>query len=186
MYHTVRNAGGSWSGWGDVQNVTGPLATVTTTAIASVGGELQLVAVAGGKAYHTIRNTAGSWASWGDIAQAAGATGPISGVTLAGEGSEAHVAVLVSNGTQQFHTIRHANRTWQPFANLTGVWGTLTATSISASQVDNQVQFTVTTSDNRLLWTARNTDATWATVTAVNLQGATGTHNRTAITGYIA
>ncbi|MGW4696119.1 trypsin-like serine protease [Kitasatospora cineracea] len=185
-YHTMRDGNGAWSSWGDVQAVAGTLPSITTAAIANVGGELQVVAVAGGKAYHTIRNTAGSWGTWGDVAQAAGATGTITGVTIAGYGNDAHIAVLVNNGTQQLHTIRYANKSWQPFANLSGVWGTLTATSISAATIDNQVQFTVTTSDNRLLWTARKSDATWATIAWLNLQNTTGTHNQSALTGYIA
>ncbi|MFD5563211.1 trypsin-like serine protease [Kitasatospora griseola] len=185
VYHTMRDANGTWSGWGDVQTVAGSIGTVTTVAIANVGNELQVVAVAGGKAYHTIRAAGGTWSGWGDVAQAAGATGPISGVTIAGAGSDAHIAVLVDNGARQFHTIRRADRTWQPFADLAGVWGGLTATSISASTVDSQVQFTVTTGDNRLLWTARRTDATWAEVTALNLAGTTGTHNRSAVTAYV-
>ncbi|WP_052391605.1 trypsin-like serine protease [Streptomyces sp. NRRL B-24484] len=185
VYHTVRDANGTWSGWGDVQSAVGPLPTVTTTAIASVSGELQVVAVAGGKAYHTIRNSAGSWTAWGDVAQAAGSTGTITGVAMTGAGGDAHLAVLVNNGAQQFHTIRFANRTWQPFANLNGVWGALTATSISAAAVDTQVQFTVTTSDNRLLWTARKADATWAANAWMSLQGTAGTHNQSALTGFV-
>ncbi len=93
--------------------------------------------------------------------------------------------MVVDNGARQFHTIRRADRTWQPFADLAGVWGGLTATSISASTVDGQVQFTVTTGDDRLLWTARRADATWAQVTALNLAGTSGAHNRSAVTGYI-
>ncbi|MFD5566342.1 trypsin-like serine protease [Kitasatospora griseola] len=184
-YHTVLDGNGVWSGWGDVQAVAGTLPSISTAAIANVGGELQVVAIAGGKAYHTIRNAAGSWGTWGDVAQAAGATGTITGVAIAGYGNDAHIAVLVNNGTQQLHTIRFANKSWQPFANLNGVWGSLTATSISAAAVDNQVQFTVTTSDNRLLWTARKSDATWAATAWLNLQNTTGAHNQNALTGYI-
>ncbi|MFJ8444226.1 trypsin-like serine protease [Kitasatospora griseola] len=183
VYHTMRDGNGAWSSWGDVLAVTGQIGTVSTAAIANVGNEMHVVAVADGKAYHTIRLATGSWGGWGDVAQAAGATGPISGVTIAGAGSDAHIAVLVDNGARQFHTIRYANRTWQPFADLSGVWGSLTATSVGASLVDNQIQFTVTTGDNRLLWTARNADQTWAPVTALNPQA--GTHNQNAITAYV-
>ncbi|GAA0290304.1 hypothetical protein GCM10010302_31060 [Streptomyces polychromogenes] len=184
-FHTIRNAAGQWAPFGDVAGAVGPIGTVSTAATAGVGvgGELQLIAVSGGKAFHTIRNTAGQWSEWGDVAGAAGATGPIGSVSMAGTGGDAQVVIATDNGTRQFHTVRNADRTWTAFADLKDRLGTVTVRSLGAAHVDGELQLTATTSDDRLLHVIRHADRTWSPATAVTLQGVTGTLGTTSLAG---
>ncbi|MBW5480782.1 hypothetical protein [Streptomyces bambusae] len=183
VFHTVRNAAGSWTPFGDVAGAVGPIGTVTSVATASAGGQLQLVAVTGGKAFHTIRATTGTWTVWGDVAGAAGATGAISSVAMAGAGGDAHLVIATDNGTRQYHTIRYANGTWAPFGDLKDYLGTLTAKSLAAGAVDGELQLAVTTTDNRIVHTLRHTDRTWGTAAQVTAQGITGTLGSISLAG---
>ncbi|MBB4927350.1 trypsin-like serine protease [Kitasatospora kifunensis] len=184
LYHTIRQADGSWIGFGDIETGggAGNLPAVTSVALASVGGQLQVAAVANGKVYHTIRNTTGNWTSWGDVAQAAGATGPVTSVAMAGSGNDAQMVIITDNGAHQYHTIRYASGTWQPFSDLSGVWGQLTATSVSGTVIAGELQLSVATSDNRVLNVVRHADKTWSAGTPLDLQSVSGTHDKVSVT----
>ncbi|MEU8515433.1 hypothetical protein AB0C76_28225, partial [Kitasatospora sp. NPDC048722] len=58
-----------------------------------------------------------------------------------------------------------------------------TATSVSATPVDGDAQFALTTTDNRVVTTARHADGTWAPVQTLDLAAVPGNHTGTAITG---
>ncbi|MFJ5707263.1 trypsin-like serine protease [Streptomyces sp. NPDC093105] len=61
QYHTIRNATGSWAGWGDLKGVLGTVTTKSVSA-AAVNGELQLaVTTTDGKLLHTTRHTDRTW-----------------------------------------------------------------------------------------------------------------------------
>ncbi|MFF4583549.1 trypsin-like serine protease [Streptomyces sp. NPDC001373] len=183
VFHTVRNAAGQWSKFGDVAGAAGPIGNVTAAATASTGGQLQVTAISGGKAYHTLRNTAGQWTGWGDVAAAVGSTtGPISAVTMAGTGNDAQIVIATDDGTHQYHAIRNGNGTWTPFGDLKPIIGTVTAKSIAAAPVNGELQFAVTTADNKVLHTTRHTDRTWDAPTTVPLQGLPAAPGSIAIT----
>ncbi|MFJ7272789.1 trypsin-like serine protease [Streptomyces sp. NPDC099050] len=168
VFHTMRKADGNWTRFGDLSAVAGQIGTVTSVATAATAsGQLQVVPVAGGKAFHTIRNAAGQWSAWGNIAAAAGDRGPISSVSMAGIGGDAHIVIATDNGTRQHHGMRNANGTWEAFAELNGVLGTITTKSVAAAGVNGELQLTVTTTDGKVLHTTRRTDRTWATTLAV-------------------
>ncbi|MFD9334450.1 trypsin-like serine protease [Streptomyces sp. NPDC060028] len=183
VFHTMRTGAGHWTSFGDLSTVAGPIGTVTAAATASAGGQLQVTTVTGGKAFHTIRNTAGQWSVWGNVAQAAGATGPITSVTTAGVGNDAHIVVATDNGTRQYHAIRNGSGTWEAFAELKDVLGTVTAKSVAAATVDGELQLAVTTADGRVLHTVRHVNRTWNTTGAVTLQGVTAAPGAITITG---
>ncbi|WP_328959776.1 hypothetical protein [Streptomyces virginiae] len=182
MFHTIRTAAGHWTKFGDVAGVVGPIGTVTHAATASVGGQLQVIAISGGKAFHTIRTPAGNWSLWGNVAQAANPTGPITSVSMAGTGSDAHIVIATDNGRHQYHAIRKSNGSWDTFVDLKDVLGTVTAKSLGATTVDGELQLTATTADNKALHTIRHTDRTWTT-TPVIFQGVSGTLGAITITG---
>ncbi|MFD3680930.1 trypsin-like serine protease [Streptomyces sp. NPDC058613] len=167
-FHTIRTASGNWAPFG---NISAGVANVTTAATANVRGELQVAAVSGGKAYHTIRQTNGNWHGWGNIAQVAGNTGPITSISITGAGDETHFVIATDNGTRQYHAIRNFNGSWNAFAELKDILGTVTAKSVSAATVNGEVQVSVTTGDGKLLHTIRRTDRTWSATTAVGTQG---------------
>ncbi|MFF1909637.1 trypsin-like serine protease [Kitasatospora sp. NPDC058218] len=183
LFHTVRYADGNWSGFGKVFEAAGPLSGVTTLATAGAGGDLQVAAVANGQVYHTIRSgSTGSWSAWGAVAGAAGATAPVTSLAMARQGDDMNLVVVTDTGAQ-LHTIRYANATWQPFGSVSSVIGQVTATSVSAAPVDGDARFAITTSDNRVLTTARLADGNWTAPQALDLTAVTGNHTGTAITG---
>ncbi|MER5931019.1 trypsin-like serine protease [Streptomyces sp. NPDC002054] len=179
--HTVRNAEGHWTPFWDI--TSGTISNVTAAATAVVRGELHVTTVSGGKAYHTIRQGNGNWLGWGDVAGAAGPTGPITSISTVGAGDETHIVIATDNGTRQYHAVRNFNGTWTPLTELKDVLGTVTAKSVATANVDGEVVVAVTTADNKLLHTTRHTDRTWATTTAVPLQGLPGAPGALAITG---
>ncbi|WP_143196916.1 trypsin-like serine protease [Streptomyces sp. CB00455] len=184
VFHAVRKADGNWTKFGDLAPVAGPIGTVTSVATAATaGGQLQVVPVAGGKAYHTVRNASGQWSIWGDIAGAAGSTDPINSVSMAGIGGDAHIVITTDNGIRQYHGMRNANGTWERFAELKDIFGTITAKSAAATSVNGELQLTVTTTDGKLLHTTRRTDRTWSSTTPVSLQGIAGTLGTLSTTG---
>jgi hypothetical protein len=64
LYHTIRNADGTWQGtFGLVKSqVAGGPAQFTQVACAGVGSALHLAGIgADGRLYHTIRNADGTW-----------------------------------------------------------------------------------------------------------------------------
>ncbi|MGW2255204.1 trypsin-like serine protease [Kitasatospora sp. NPDC001660] len=182
VFHTVRRADGTWTGFGAVFGAAGPLNGVTSVAAAGTGSELQVAVTAGGNVYHTLRAADGNWSAWGSVADAAGPIGTATSVAMARQGDDMDLVAITSTGAQ-FHTIRHADRTWQAFQPLTGVLGTVNATSVSATPVDGDAQFAVATADNRVLTTARHADGTWAPVQTPDLSAVAGNHTGTVITG---
>ncbi|MFH9355364.1 trypsin-like serine protease [Kitasatospora sp. NPDC017646] len=182
LFHTVRNGAGEWSAFGVVTDVVGPLKGITSiSAAGTAGGELHIAAVSGGRIYHTLRKATGTWSGWGAVAQAAGATAPVTAVAVSRQNNDLNLALVASDG--QYHTMRWANGSWQPMASLAGVIGNVTGTSISASPVDSDAVFAVTTMDNKVLLTARHSDGTWAAPESLDLTAIPGNHTGTVITG---
>jgi hypothetical protein len=82
-----------------------------------VNGELQLVGLtADGGMWHTIRHADGTWQPFfGDVkAQESNDPGHFSAVGCAGVNGELQLVGLTADGGM-WHTIRHADGTWQPF-----------------------------------------------------------------------
>ncbi|MBT2447814.1 hypothetical protein J7F03_12165 [Streptomyces sp. ISL-43] len=179
----LRKADGNWTTFGEVAAVAGPIGTVTSIATASAAGQLQVAAVSGGKAYHTIRNTTGNWGTWGNVAQAAGATGPINYIAMAGVGDDAHIVTSTDSGANQYHAMRKASGSWDPFTSLSGVLGTITTRSVSTTHVNGELQVAVVTTANQPLHTIRHADRTWAPTTPVPVTGIKGNPGNITITG---
>lgn len=183
VFHTLRNAAGNWTPFVDVSGVSGPISGVTAAATASVGGNLHITAIAGGKPFHTIRNATGHWTAWGNVQEAAGATGPVSSVTMAGTGDDMQIVVATDNGARQYHAMRKASGHWEPFTDLSGVLGTMTAKSLGGAHVDGEFQLSAVTSDGKILHTIRHADRTWSSTIPISPQGITGTPGAITIAG---
>ncbi|MFF4384780.1 hypothetical protein [Kitasatospora sp. NPDC001547] len=176
LLHSRRPANGQWSVFGVVTDETGPLNGITSLAAAGVrGGELHIAAVSGGKVYHARRFASGVWSSWGWVAGAAGATPPVTGVAVTPQGTDLNLAIVTSGG--QYHTVRYADGNWQPFRLLADATGT----SVSAAPVDTDARFAVTTTENRIVLTARHGDGTWSAPEYLDLTAVPGNHTGTAI-----
>ena len=129
LWHTIRNAGGSWqSTFGLVeareQNNPGAFTAISCAAVGGqsvlVNGQLHLVGIAGGQLWHTIRNGDGSWqSSFGLIeAQEHNNPGAFTSVSCAGFGDQSpfgdgQLHIVGIAGGQLWHTIRNAAGNWQ-------------------------------------------------------------------------
>jgi hypothetical protein len=108
--------------------------TATQVAVAQVGTDLQVAAVAHNgdryEVWHSIRHANGNWDQFGYVE---GVAGDIPAVH--------QIAVTNSRGTLQlvastvdgdlFHTIRFANGTWQRFGNVAGAAGKVNAYDVT-------------------------------------------------------
>jgi kumamolisin len=99
LWHTIRNADGSWApSFGLVESQEGNNPGVfTAVSAAGVGTQLEVVGVAGGQLWHTIRNADGSWApSFGLVeSQEGNNTGVFPAVSVAGVGTQLEVIGIV-------------------------------------------------------------------------------------------
>jgi hypothetical protein len=119
MWHTIRHPNGSWQpAFGDVKaqesNDPGEFSSV---GCGGVDHELQVVGLTDdGGMWHTIRHANGSWQPFfGDVkAQESNDPGEFSAVGCAGVGAQLEVVGVTEHGGM-WHTIRHANGSWQPF-----------------------------------------------------------------------
>jgi kumamolisin len=166
LWHTIRNADGTWApsfGLVESQEGNNPGA-FTAISAAGVGNQLEVVGVAGGQLWHTIRNADGSWApSFGLVeSQEGNNPGAFTAVSAAGVGNQLEVVGVA--GGQLWHTIRNADGTWAPSFGLVESQegnnpGTFTA--ISAAGVGTQLEV-VGIAGGQLWHTIRNADGSWA------------------------
>jgi hypothetical protein len=122
IWHTIRHGDGSWTPFGNVNQVVGggPFSAVSVAGVAV--GELQLAAPDGhGTIWHTIRHGDGSWTPFGNVNQVVGG-GPFSAVSVARVAGELQLAAVDGHGTI-WHTIRHGDGSWTPFGNVNEVVG---------------------------------------------------------------
>lgn len=119
LYHTIRHTNGSWEPFGNVERVASdPAGVFQTVGCTGVNGELHVCGYSDGRLYHSIRRVNGSWTSFGDVFRVAGLTqlaGPNTSIACATVDNELHVTVALGS---IYHTIRHANGSWDPFTNL--------------------------------------------------------------------
>jgi hypothetical protein len=122
VWHTLRNADGSWqAAFGHVHGPNNDgVGDFNVIASAGVRDELHLVGLIKGNVWHTIRHRDGSWqAGFGHVhGPNNDGKGPFTQVSCAGVGDQLHVVGVV--GGQPWHTIRYANASWQPWGAVDG------------------------------------------------------------------
>lgn len=89
LRHTIRRHDGSWTSWGNVEQMTGPTrGELVQVACTGVDGELHVIGVFGeGTLRHTIRRHNGTWTPWGDVERLTGEAGNLRSVSVAGVGA---------------------------------------------------------------------------------------------------
>jgi phosphatidylserine/phosphatidylglycerophosphate/cardiolipin synthase-like enzyme len=127
LWHTIRHDNGGWEanfGLVESQSQGGPSAGFLAAGCAGVAGELQLVGVGkDGALWHTIRHAGGGWEANFGLVESQSQGGPPEGFTTVGCASVADELQLAGVGTagSLWHTIRHANGSWQPsFGSVEG------------------------------------------------------------------
>ncbi|MFD6181703.1 M23 family metallopeptidase [Streptomyces goshikiensis] len=159
IFHAVRSADRTWTGFGDVASQGGAIPTgVRGVAESGIDGDTHVLAVSNdGKLYHTIRFADRSWGGFGDVNAAAGALTNVTQVSSASIGADLHVAVVADGSV--YHTIRYANGTWAPFGKVAQpAGGPVTKVAIASSGANLQM---VAVSGGVLQHTIRASDGTW-------------------------
>jgi hypothetical protein len=167
----ARRTGGSWSGFGDIQNAAGRVGTFTRAAAALGRAGLHVVGLhQDGRLLHTIRTPDGSWTGWGDINGQIGNLGGHTSVSL-GE----------STGPDGFFlcTTTSDGKAWLTFRDgATGVWsqvqdlkaltntnpGSFTNISCQSQGISPTpgLQVVATTSDGKMWHALRNSNTPWS------------------------
>jgi hypothetical protein len=169
LYHTVRDADGTWWDSWELVQTFGRIDHIATTR---VGTTIDTAVVSYGEILHAIRDSNGTWSSWGNIEGAAGEVGNIRSVTLAGIGSNLHVVALTSL-YRIHHAIRRADASWQRFREVS-VFSGLYPFSASAVNAGGEMQLgVVDLVDGKqfVKHTIRRADGTWQPVRSVPTAG---------------
>ncbi|GAB3889837.1 hypothetical protein GCM10029964_060270 [Kibdelosporangium lantanae] len=131
VYHTIRNADGTWQPWGRVAGFGGAAAfqagAVAITGLAN--GDSQTVAVGNdGNLYHTIRSGGDrTWQPWGRVDGLTSGTGfrasavGIAAVNAAGDPRDGETDVLAVGGDGLlYQNARYTSKNWQGWKRLAG------------------------------------------------------------------
>lgn len=134
-FHTIRNTAGNWGGWGNVAQAAGTTGAITSVAMAGIAGDAHIVIATdnGTRQYHGMRKADGNWESFGDLGSILG-TITAKSIGAAAVNGEVQVTATTADN-KLLHTIRHADRTWNPATPVTlqGVTGALGATAITGT-----------------------------------------------------
>jgi hypothetical protein len=154
--------------------IAGPAAAVAG-ACDGVTGEAQYIYTTGGgtSLWHTIRYYGGGWQTPGPVNSEISVPGPVAAVAGAGDGvsGEAQYIFTTDDG-RLWHTIRHADGTWQPTGSVNSqitIPGPVAAIAAAGDGVAGETQYLYTTGGGASLWhTIRAADGKWATPDLLN------------------
>ncbi len=122
LWHTVRNADGSWTGLGDVQTqiaVSGPVRSIG--AATGKSGETHFMfTTSDGHLWHTIRLADGSWQPTGDAHAVLGIAGPVSAVSAAAGKAGETQYMFTTSGGHVCHSLRKDDGSWTGLGDVNG------------------------------------------------------------------
>ncbi|GHO92687.1 hypothetical protein KSF_027350 [Reticulibacter mediterranei] len=173
LWHTIRQANGSWSGLDDITAqlaVPGPVRAIAATS--SQSGEAQFMfATADGHLWHSIRHVDGSWSGLGDVNSQVTIPGPVRAITAtSSQSGEAQFMFATADG-HLWHTIRHADGSWSGLDDITAqlaIPASVSAVAAASSQSGGEFMFT--TADGHLWHTLQRSDGSWSGLGDVNSQ----------------
>ncbi|MFJ9844788.1 glycoside hydrolase domain-containing protein [Kitasatospora sp. NPDC101155] len=171
VYHRIRFADGSWSGYGALPGVGTPTMAAGDVAIAGLpDGSAQVLAVGNdGNVYHETRFANGSWSGFAPLPGVNSSRMAASRVAITGlpDGSS-QVAVVGGDGNV-YHESRFTDGNWSGFAALPGN-GTPTTAARSvgiAGLPDGSSQVAVVGGDGNVYHESRFTNGNWSGFAAV-------------------
>ncbi|MFF4381450.1 glycoside hydrolase domain-containing protein [Kitasatospora sp. NPDC001547] len=123
LYHGVRAAGGSWSGFAALPDDGTPASRPSRVGIAGLpDGSSQVLAVgADGNVYHRTRFADGSWSGYGALPGVGTPTMGAADVAIAGMPDGSAQVLAIGNDGNVYHETRFSDGSWSGFAPLPGV-----------------------------------------------------------------
>jgi len=112
-----RAADGTWS-----QPSWTPLNAASQVAVAQVGADLQVAAVANNDVWHAVRHADGTWDAFARVEGEAGTIDAVEQIAVTNSSGALHLVAVTANGGL-YHTIRFADHTWQRFGDVASVLG---------------------------------------------------------------
>ncbi|PJN26142.1 LamG-like jellyroll fold domain-containing protein [Kitasatospora sp. CB02891] len=187
LYEALRHPNGSWVGWSDltakIPGAPGPLTEVA--AATTTGGDLQLVALSGGKLWHTVRAAPTAvWAGWGDVYANASNPGPATHVAASGMDGYLQVMATTNNGNTVVHTLRTTTGHWGAFGDVGAAIGGIPGPVVSLAMASTgtgsgtTMQFAALTGSGTIYHAVRFGTGSWSAlgnVTAYVLGTVNGT-----------
>ena len=123
LYHAIRSAGGTLSGFTALSGVGSPSMSARKAAIAGMpDGSSQVLAIGNdGNVYHEIRSATGTWSGFAPLPGVGSPNMSARAVAIAGMPDGSSQVLAIGNDGNVYHEIRFANGNWSGFAPLPGV-----------------------------------------------------------------
>ncbi|WP_203909470.1 peptidoglycan DD-metalloendopeptidase family protein [Rhizocola hellebori] len=188
MYHQLRAASGSWTGFRPLNGFQTSLpGNAKDMAVAGLPDGSAQVAIIGAddRLYHRVRQANGTWTEFQPL-NGMGTTSPAQGkrVAICGLPNGSAQLVLVGADDTVYHRVRQANGAWTEFGRLNG-FGTTTpagARDVAISgQPDNTAQVLIVGMDNGIYHRLRQTSGVWTEFQPLNGNGTGATAQGSAV-----
>ena len=118
-----------------------------------------------GHPWHTLRRADGSWTGLGDVQSEIAIPGPVTAVAAAGDGTAGETQYMFATADGHlWHTIRHADGSWQPLGDVQGQFaipGPVTVVAAAGDGIAGETQYMFATADGHLWHTLRRADGSW-------------------------
>lgn len=128
LYHAMRDSNGDWTGFGNVENVAGPIQSIAYAAHAGIRDTNYVFAVGGdGHVYEATRRPTGGWGAFTDLTPALGDKPGITEVAVTSTGKG--LALIGLAGDRVYHAIQNEDLTWTKWGDVTYKLGVLEGAS---------------------------------------------------------
>ncbi len=122
LLHTIRHTNGSWTPWQNLSNVIANAPTrISSVTASAVGSEIQIAVTDDAMPptiHHALRRANGTWTAFGDVNRQTGDRGAPFMVGVAPVQNELQLGVTTGGTPNLWHTIRHADGSWQSFGDV--------------------------------------------------------------------
>lgn len=140
------------------------IASIASLLIVPLFGAAQCVNSTGGHIVHSIRfYPVGNWQPFGDVTEVAGIPGVFGSVSIAGNSADGELHMVgATNDGRLWHTIRHADGSWDQFGDVTSQAGRPgTFFNVHASFIGNDLHVVGLTVGGGMWHTIRYASGQW-------------------------
>lgn len=184
LYHAMRDSNGDWTGFGNVENVAGPIQSIAYAAHAGIRDTNYVFAVGGnGHVYEASRRPTGGWGAFTDLTPALGDQPGITEVAVTSTGKGLALIGLASD--RVYHAIQNEDLTWTKWGDVTYKLGVLEgASQVTVAQTSGGNTHVGVIAGTKAYHAIRASDGSWSKWGHVNQEAITpGAANGIAFAG---